>query len=54
MKGFIHKVTWQGLDTIPGAGSFRRIVFHLKKAEIFSFRFEGGEANGKGTAQNEP
>jgi hypothetical protein len=34
-----HKVTWQGRDAIPAAGAFRRIVFHLKKAEIFSFRF---------------
>ncbi|MBM3861538.1 MAG: hypothetical protein FJ395_18085 [Verrucomicrobia bacterium] len=49
-----HKVTWQGRDTIPAAGSFRRIVVHLKKAEIFSFRFDGGKASGKGPAQDEP
>jgi hypothetical protein len=39
-----HKITWQGSDAIPAAKTFRRIVFHLKKAEIFSFRFVEPEA----------
>jgi hypothetical protein len=49
-----HKVTWQGRDTIPAAGSFRRIVVHLKNAEIFSFRFEGDKDSHEGPAQDEP
>jgi hypothetical protein len=39
-----HKFTWQGRDAIPGAGTFRRVVFHLKKAEMFSFRFAESDA----------
>jgi len=39
-----HKVTWQGRDLIPGANTFRRVVFHLRKAEIFSFRFAESDA----------
>lgn len=34
-----HTVTWSGSEEIPGAGRFRRLVFHLERAEIFSFRF---------------
>lgn len=49
-----HKLTWQGRDAIPEAGTFRRIVFHLRKAEIFSFRFSGGKADGKGPAPDAP
>ncbi len=33
-----HTVTWAGRDAIPAPGTFRRVVFHLRKAEIFSFR----------------
>lgn len=33
-----HVVTWNGRETVPNAGRFRRIVFYLERAEVFSFR----------------
>lgn len=33
-----HKVSWRGRDQIPGVNTFRRYVFYMRKAEIFSFK----------------
>ena len=35
-----HVVTWKENAAIPGSGDFRRIVFRMKRAELFSFHFE--------------